>query len=131
MSATHDLVSKNFLKFREDVGLSQADAAELGGVSVSSLSKIEQGARGVPRAATLERFAEIYGRKVGDFFAESPAPLSEEALLGRAVWRVRVLPGFEPDADLAAKLEEFVKNLNREQIARLRRRAQKVAPARK
>jgi transcriptional regulator with XRE-family HTH domain len=118
------VVARNFARFREEAGLRQNEAAELGDITFSALTKIEQGLRGMPRATTLNKFAELYARKIEHFFMQDPPPCNEEELLNRAIWRVKVTPGLEPDADLAAKLEEFLKDLTREQRQRMRARQQ-------
>lgn len=119
------VVARNFIQFREEAGLRQNEAADLADITFSALTKIEQGLRGMPRATTLKKFAELYARKIEHFFMQEPPPADEEELNNRPIWRVKVTPGLEADPDLDAKLQDFIKELTREQRQRMRSRQMK------
>ena len=119
------VVARNFVRFRQELGLGQAEAAVLAGVTPAALLRIERGLRNYPRATTLQTFAALYSRKVEHFFMQEPPAADEEAFLNCPVWTVCAAPGLRPDADLEERLQALLSELTREQRGRMRARPKK------
>lgn len=93
-----ELIRANLRRFREEVGLSQPDAAARIGIALDYLAKIERGARKVPKASLLKRFAEAYGHTLDHFLQKSPPP-SDPILIPVIVYKVTLS---DDDAELLA-----------------------------
>lgn len=109
-------IGGNLLKFREQAGLSQQQVAERLGLSVSTLSKIEQGHNG-PSQTTLIKLAELFGRDPSHFYMAEPPPAVPR---DQEFWLTKLAPGATVDDDLQSRLDRFLRDLNREQLKRLR-----------
>jgi transcriptional regulator with XRE-family HTH domain len=106
-----ETVKQNLVKFREEAGLTQADAAELSGVPVDNLRRYESGGtRNVP-GTVLAALAKAYGHAVDDFFLDEPPPARlEEA----PTIFLRTRPNVEVPAEKMRALQEQVDRVNRE-----------------
>lgn len=110
-----ELIKANLLKFREEAGLSQSEAAELSGVVIDNLRRYETGStRSVP-AAALAALAKVYGHSVDDFFQEEPPParLDEAPTIF-----LRIRPGSDVPSEKLRQLQSEVDRVNREIRAR-------------
>lgn len=106
-----ETVKQNLVKFREEAGLTQAEAAELSGVPVDSLRRYENGGtRNVP-GTSLAALAKTYGHSVDDFFMDAPPParLDEAPTIF-----LRTRPGVDIPVDKLRALQEQVDRINRE-----------------
>lgn len=123
MSKTRDplteVIRRNLIKFRDESGLSQADAADASGVSLDNLRRYEKGGSGVP-ATVLQQLATAYGHKAGDFYEENPPAA---ALSDRPVFFLRTMPGVEVDEAMYKDLVRIIAEKN--EIARTRRTKRK------
>src|SRR5579871_954532 len=107
--AERDIVKRNCVRFREELGkelgeeLSQAEIAQLSGLSHDSIRNFEQGRR-VPDVTSLRRLGQVFGRRVDDFFDENP-PLPDPAMRMIAV-RAKIIGRL--DDDLREQIFDFV-----------------------
>jgi transcriptional regulator with XRE-family HTH domain len=73
-------LARRIRALREASGLSQQEVAERGGLSLSLVSKLEQGKKGDPRASSLLALSAALGVKPGQLLDDLfPAPAAEEA----------------------------------------------------
>jgi transcriptional regulator with XRE-family HTH domain len=113
------IVRENVIRFRTELGLSQAELATASGLAVQTIQGLEQGARANPSFQTLQSIAEALGRPIDDFTKKDPPPLDPARL---RVITIQVLPGFTVDADILATLDAEVLKANRLQQERWRQR---------
>lgn len=118
MGKTRDLqeetILNNLKRFREEVELSQAQAADLSGVPLDNLRRYEKGDSGVP-ATVLKQLADVYGHKVDDFYRDDP-PKADRAEV--PAYFLRTFPGMELDPDLHRKVLRFISEVNAEARSR-------------
>jgi len=119
--AERDIVKRNCVRFREELGkelgeeLSQAEIAQLSGLSHDSIRNFEQGRR-VPDVTSLRRLGQVFGRRVDDFFDENP-PLPDPAMRMIAV-RAKIIGRL--DDDLREQIFDFVAGINHKQLERIK-----------
>lgn len=70
MSTAREVLSITTRQYRQELGLSQEQLAELSGLHRTYISSIERGARNVG-VDNIERIARALGRSVADLFAEN------------------------------------------------------------
>ena len=69
-----EVVRTNLVRFREERGLSIAEASDLSGVAEANLGRYERGeTKAIPFAAIVA-LAKIYGHSVDDFTKSEPPP---------------------------------------------------------
>jgi transcriptional regulator with XRE-family HTH domain len=112
-----ELVRTNLVRFREEIGLSQADVADRASMKVDTLRRYEQGTRQMD-AVTMRHLASALGHLVDHFFLKEPPPY-DEALVPRVMYRLA--PGMKLDEDLERRVREAVESVNREQVERLKK----------
>lgn len=106
-----ETVKTNLVKFREEAGLTQADAAELSGVVVDNLRRYESGkTRNVPGTA-LAALARLYGHAVDDFFLTKPPPARMDE--APAIF-LKMRPGVDVPPEKLRELQDHVDRVNRE-----------------
>lgn len=66
-----EIIRTNLRRFREDVGLSQPEAADLGGLAVDALRRYENG-RSRINFTDLQTLARLYGRGIEEFYQTDP-----------------------------------------------------------
>lgn len=104
-----ELVRRNLVKFRNDAGLSQAEAGDLSGVPVDAIRRYENGTTATVPGTALSELARIYGRSIDDFFMTSPPkPKLDEA----PVLFLRARPGAKIDQDLYEKIQNMIDEAN-------------------
>ena len=106
-----ETIRVNLVKFREEAGLSQADAANESGVPVDNLRRYERGGAGVD-ALVLKQLADAYGHQVDDFYSPDPPPAKLEE---RPVFFLRTRGGVEIDEEIYRQLLEQVQVANQRQ----------------
>ena len=104
-----ELVRRNMIKFREDAGLSQAQAGDLSGIAVDAIRRYETGITATVPGTALSELARLYGHAMDDFFATHPpkAKLDEAPAIF-----LRTRPGAEIDHDTFRKIQELVEDAN-------------------
>ncbi len=112
----HEIIARNFVRFREEAGLNLAEAASMANFAYGTLCRLELGQRGLPRVSTLAKFAELYGRPVEHFFLAEPPAADEEGSPSRPVFLLQIRSGSTPDPGLVQRLEEVLRTLNREHL---------------
>ena len=118
-----EVVRRNVIAFREEAGLSQADAADVSGVPVYNLSRYERGeTRNIP-ATVLHVLAEAYGRNVGDFYEPDPPPPAK--LEERPAIFLRSRPDTAIDQEVYEKVMRAVRDANAELRAKKKPRRDK------
>jgi transcriptional regulator with XRE-family HTH domain len=105
-----EIVIRNLRSFRAAVGMSQDDAATASGVPIDNLRRYESGTV-TPPAHALLSLGEIYGHTVEHFFQSEPP---QAKLEDRPMVFFRALPGVVPDAELMAKVEKVISQVNTE-----------------
>ena len=110
-----EIVRANLVKFREEAGLSQSEAAELSGVVIDNLRRYESGATRNVAGTALAALAKVYGHSVDDFFSDDPPParLDEAPTIF-----LRIRPGSDVPSDKLRQLQEQIDKVNREIRAR-------------
>lgn len=114
-----ETIRVNLVKFREEAGLSQADAANESGVPVDNLRRYERGGAGVD-ALVLKLLADAYGHQVDDFYMENPPPAKLDE---RPVFFLRTRGGIEVDEAVYRDLVEQVQAANQRLRESKRRRS--------
>lgn len=79
-------------RFREGVGLSQQDLAVRAGLSLSQVSKLEQGKKADPRASTVLVLAAALGVRPGELLDELPLPEAKKRDQKKPVKKKRKKP---------------------------------------
>jgi transcriptional regulator with XRE-family HTH domain len=127
MAKAHDpleeIVRKNIIAFRDQAGLSQAEAADISGVPVYNLSRYERGESRIIPATVLRLLAEAYGHRVDDFYDPDPPPPTK--LDERPAIFLRSMPGTEIDPEVYAKVMRAVRDANAELRAKKKPRSEK------
>lgn len=112
-----DLIVRNLRRFREEAGLTQAEASEDSGVAIDNLRRYEGGRVKAPVAA-LKRLVDVYGHSFDDLLEEDPPPAD---LTLRPPFRL-ILRGDEESipSDVLAQISQAVKDANRTVLRRRR-----------
>lgn len=113
MAAT---IAANVRAWRLAAKLSQPVLARLAGLAPTTISKIETSTRKIPTMATLSKLSEVFGRPIDHFKMVAPPPAPE--FVGEEGFRTKISP--RVDGDLREKAHEFMQELNREHLRRLR-----------
>ena len=105
-----EIVRKNIIAFREGAGFSQAEAADLSGVPVYNLSRYERGeSKSIP-ATVLHQLAEVYGRKLEDFYDPDPPPPAK--VEDQPAIFLRTRPAVEIDQEIYQAVVRAVREAN-------------------
>jgi transcriptional regulator with XRE-family HTH domain len=104
-----ELVRRNMAKFREEAGLSQAQAGDLSGIPVDAIRRYEGGVTATVPGTALSELARIYGRSIDDFFMTNPPkPRLDEA----PVLFLRSRPGAKIDQETYEKIQALIDDAN-------------------
>jgi len=96
------------VRFREEAGLSQADAALDSGIPVDNLRRYESGKVHFD-VVVLKAMADVYGHALEDFFASDPPPAKLE---DRPAIFARIRGGIEVDDDIWGDVVRAVDRAN-------------------
>jgi transcriptional regulator with XRE-family HTH domain len=106
-----EVVRRNLVRFREAVGLSQAQAAEQSGVPVYNLVRYENGKTQKVPHTVLAQLAPVYGHTTDHFSLEKPPPAN---VSDRPIVYYKVAPGEHIDDDIRAQIEREMMKWNKE-----------------
>lgn len=90
-AARETTIGKNIKLFREEVELSQADAAGMAGIGVDALRKIEAGRTKEPSLGVMQRLATLFGRPIEHFSMDRPPPSTQTGQPN--IFMLKVRPG--------------------------------------
>lgn len=95
------IVQRNCLKFREELGISQKEAADRAGLNQASVFRYEKGLS-TPDRDSLRALARVYGHGTDDFYLRDPPP-ADPAIQRRFNVRFKITgtppPGLEKELD--------------------------------
>jgi len=107
-----DLICRrNMVSFRDEAGLSQADAADISGVAIDNLRRYESGKTSTVPGPVIARLAKAYGHAAEDFYSANPPKAN---LDGRPVYFLRTRPGAVIDEKVHAEVLAVIDKANRE-----------------
>lgn len=101
---------RNLVAFRDEAGMSQADAAEVAGVALDNLRRYENGKTSTVPGAVIAKLARAYGHAAEDFYSPHPPKAKLEE---RPVFFLRTRPGAEIDQATYAHLLDVIEEANK------------------
>ena len=104
-----EIVRVNLKRFREEVDLSQSEAAELSGVPIDNLRRYESGVTANVPGVVLYQLANVYGHTVDDFHQVDPPRAKREDL---PMFFLRVRPGVQVDHETRSRLQKVIDDAN-------------------
>lgn len=113
------IVRANLKGFRAETGQTQAESAELSGVSLDNLRRYESGETAKVPGTVLQRLAQVYGHPIGDFFLTDPPPGQVDE--APAIF-LRTRPGVEVDEGIMNRLQKIIDDANKEARAKRKRK---------
>lgn len=114
-------ITQNLVKFRNEAGLTQAQAAQAADVPIDTIRRLEQGTS-LPDPLTMDSLARIYGHAAGDLMLSDPPPARLEE---RPMFLLRTMPGMTIDHEAEQELEALIEEVNRKQREIRERKAKK------
>lgn len=106
-----EIVRRNLQRFREEAGMTQAQAAEFSGIAIDNLRRYESGRTAKVPGTVLAELGSIYGHSADDFSKENPPPSKPEE---RPTFMLRTRPGTEIDEKVYRELQAVIDKANRD-----------------
>jgi transcriptional regulator with XRE-family HTH domain len=103
-----EILRRNCVRFREEAGLSQPQLAALVGVSTSTIVRWEKGYT-EPKGLPLVKAAEVFRRKVDDFYNPNPPAPAQRPVTKIAFMWIGPEP---PPPDLEQRAQAITDEIN-------------------
>jgi transcriptional regulator with XRE-family HTH domain len=99
------------IRFREEAGLSQAQAGDLSGIALDAIRRYETGTTATVPGTALSELAKLYGHAMDDFFmTKPPKPRLDEA----PVLFLRARPGADIDQAVYTAIQDMIDKANKD-----------------
>ncbi len=108
-NAMEERIRRNLIKFTEQSGYSANQVADLAGVPQATLGRYIRGENSVS-VEYLKPLADVFGRKVDDFYEKDPPPPPDDIELQRPAF-LRARPGVNLTEEDLAEFDAFLERL--------------------
>ena len=103
-----EILRSNLIRFREDLGLSQAQVSSASGIPLDNLRRYEHGTVGI-RADVLLQLSEFFGVPMEAFYDPHWPKISRDDV---PRYFLRTMPGVEIDQATYDKISKIIKQAN-------------------